>query len=394
MMNRLCVLLFLFICIRGTVKAQMVLTGDASVAFQKPNTDSSQYNVNFGRSTFLWRLDLFADAEIADNITFLSNFRMLQDQIPHVDRFAFRFSDIASSDITVEIGEIDIPFGNLGESRFPGHNPFMTLPLMNEHYTSMCKSDYNLWTFSPAYSMNGDGVRLLDQGLYDIGMKIYGSIGIFDYSFGVINGMLSATSTYAPNGLNPNHGFGKVGRVAVNPFQGLTIGVSYGIGPFMKDLSEDSLSNFYEKSPDSYMQNIAGGDIDLSVDHFLFHGEVITNTWQYVQNVNLKAFSYTGTAGYTFSPRISAAVRAAGIFFNSIKIHEYIPNNDDGYTGPIGYIPYSGRWDRDVSRIEGSIVYRLEKDILIKAMYQINRTYDLPVDPVDNVAAVQSVFSF
>ena len=371
----------------------MQISGEASAAFVKANNGFSQYSFNRGDGTFTWRWDIFADASITDDITFLSNFRMLQDQIPHIDLFALRVSDIASTGINLQFGEVDIPFGNLGEDRFPKNNPFLALPFVNEHYTALCKSDYNLWTFSPEYSMDGDGVRILDQGLYDLGIKVYGNVGIVEYGFALINGMASATGTYSPNGLNSNHGFGKIGRLAITPFDGLKIGASYGYGPFMREIS-DTNSQLYNKHPDDYTQHISEGDLRFDYDYFSFSGDIVYNRWLYVQNLELTALSYSGMIKYTFSPRIFGALRASTIKFNKISIREYIPETGEGYYGPIGFVLYRGKWDHDAVRIEGSAGYRIEKNLLLKIHYQINKTYDLPSDPVDNVMAIQTVISF
>ncbi len=149
----------LLLCGRAT--PQFIINGQASAAFVKSNDGESQYDINSGRGTFAWRWDLFADARITDNVTFLSNVRLLQDQIPHIDLFALRISDVASTGINFQAGQIDLPFGNLSEQRFPKQNPFYQLPLMNEHVTSLCRSDYKVWTYTPEYAASGDGVLYL-----------------------------------------------------------------------------------------------------------------------------------------------------------------------------------------------------------------------------------------
>ena len=375
--------------------AQLQVTGQASAGFVKANDGESQYAFNDGNGTFVWRLDLFSDAVVTDDITFLSNFRMLQDQIPHVDLLAIRASDIAETGISLQAGQIDIPFGNLGEGRFPKENPFFGLPLMNEHITSLCESDYKVWTLNPEYQIAGNGVRLLDQGLYDLGVKVYGSIGIFDYSVAVINGMISTTGTYSPNGLDSHNGIGKVLRLAVTPTTGLTFGVSYAMGPYMKNESETidlsgatpDTSAFFGKSSDNYMQSIVGGDISFSLGHFSFDGEVINSSWQYLNNIDLKAFGYSVAAQYAFTPRISGALRAGGISFNSV-------NGLKELNAFFQHVIYNGKWDHDVFRLEGAVSYKFDPAMLLKIGYQINRTYDLPRDPVDNALFAQTVISF
>ena len=377
------------------LNAQLRVSGQASAAFVKANDGESQYAFNYGRGTFLWRWDIFGDAIVSDDIAFLSNFRILQDQIPHIDLLAIRISDVGRSGVSLQAGQIDIPFGNLAERRFPRQNPFLDLPLMNEHITSLCKSDYNIWSLIPEYQIKGDGVYLLDQGLYDLGVKAYGNVGVFDYSVALINGMVSTTGTYSPSGLNSNHGYGKVMRLSVTPLTGVTIGGSYAMGPFMKDESETIIitdgipdtSAFYGKSPDAYLQQIFGSDLNISFGHFSFEGEVVSNTWQYLDAKDLKATSYSAMVQYVFTPRISGAVRVGGIIFN--EVHDIKQLNE--FFRPV---VYSGKWDHDVFRLEGAAAYKIDKALLLKFGYQINRTYNLPRDPVDNMLFVQTVLSF
>ena len=382
-------LLYLSYTFHQISSAQFRITGQGSAAFVKSNDGFSQYSFNSGRGTFAWRWDVFADALVSDNISLFSNFRMLQDQTLHVDYFALRVMDVASSGINVEAGLIDIPFGSLAERRYPMQNPFFNLPLMNEHITALCASDYRVWTLIPAFAVRGDGVRLLDQGLYDLGVMVYGKVGIAEYAAALINGMVSTTSTYAPQGLNPNKGYGKVFRFAVTPTTGLKIGASYAFGPFMKDQSADSNSAIFGEDPDEYPQHIIGGDIDFSFEHFSFYGQAAYNIWKFEEEhygSDLKAFAYSAEGRYAITPRVSVALRIGGLVFNSINA----PLPSFGHR----MVPYSGKWDHDIIRLEGSVDYRLAREVLIKFVYQWNNTMGVVRDPVDNLVVLQTVFAF
>ncbi|HTX20177.1 MAG TPA: hypothetical protein VMG34_16115 [Bacteroidota bacterium] len=378
-----------------TTFSQFQVSGEASTSFVKSNDGISQYSFDDGRGTFGWRLDLFADDVLTDDIAFLSNFRMLQDEVPHIDLMAIRISDIAESGVSLQAGEIDVPFGNLSDDRFPMTNPFLGLPLLNEDVTSLCASDYKIWTLNPEYQIVGDGVHLLDQGLYDIGMKVYGDIGIIHYEIALTNGMVSTTGTYSPGGLNSHHGIGKVVRLVVTPMTGVSVGASYANGPFMKDESETINDNegtpdtsaFYGISPDHYLQNILGADLRYSAGYFEFTGEAIHNTWEYLKGINLSTFGYTAAAKYALTPRLSAALRVGGVSFTTIhNIRELTPT--------FRPVLYSGKWDHDATRIEGALAYKFTRGLIAKGGYIINRTYGLPKDPVDNVLFIQTVLSF
>jgi hypothetical protein len=370
----------LLCALNGSLLAQLRISGQASAAFVASQSGVSQYVFNQGRSTFAWRLDLFSDAVLSDNAAFLSNFRILQDQVLHIDYLVLRLTDIASSGINAELGQISIPFGNLGERRFPWRNPFFSLPLMNEHRTSLSDHDYNLRAPDLARAASGDGVHLMDGALYDLGVQLYGDVGVFTYSAAIINGMISEGGTYGSAGLNTHHGFGKILRLAATPQTGLTIGVSYAFGPYMKDV--------YGKDPAHYPQRIVGSDVEFSTGYFSFYGQVAYNVWEYYA-LNLKAFAYSVEGRYAITPRLSVACRSGGLLFNSITAQVRTDVEDSA-----ALTPYSGKWDYDVFRLEGALLYRFARELLFKLTYQWNKTLDIPSDPADNVFALQAVMSF
>ena len=370
--------------------AQLRLTGQASPAYLKSDAGRSQYIIDAGRSTFAWRFDLFADAAISDNIFFLSNLRMVQDQIVHVDLFALKVTDLASTGITVEAGEIDLPFGNLGERRFPKTNPFYSLPLLHEHLTTLRSSNYQLDPGTSTYTAAGDGIRILDRGLYDLGIKVYGGIGVFDYWIAVINGMVSATSTYSTNygasGLDTKRGMGTIVRLAATPITGLTIGSSYATGPFLPEYSGYAFGPTYQSI--DIQQHAIEGDVDFSLEHVALYGEAVYNVWTFndLLGSDLKSVGYSLEARYTIVPRVTIAARAGELFFNDVSLR--LPS---AYAT---YYVYNGRWDSDVLRLEGALGYRLDRAALVKLIYQSNTTLGVTEDPPDNTLIIQAVVSF
>jgi hypothetical protein len=376
----------------GEASAQLRLTGQASPAYIKSDDGYSQYITDAGRATFAWRLDLFADAAISDNVFFLSNLRIVQDQIFHIDLLALKLTDIAGTGVNVEAGEIDLPFGSLGERRFPKNNPFYRLPLLHEHLTTLRSSNYQLWIPDARYTRAGDGIRLVDQGLYDVGAKLYGGVGIFDYWVAVINGMVSATSTYSTNyglsGLNSKKGLGTIIRIAATPMTGLTIGSSYATGAFLDEYGgTDVYGTAYHSS--DIRQHALEADVDFSIEHLRLYAEGIYNVWTFTDLLgsDLTALGYSIEGEYTVVPRVTVAARAGELFFNTIDA--LIP----GLYGA-GPYAYSGRWDHNVLRIEGALGYRVERAVLVKAVYESNTALGVTEDPPDNTLVIQAVVSF
>jgi len=369
--------------------AQFNIGGQASAYILKAQRSGSQYSLNDGRPAFGWRGDIFFDAEISDNIFFLSNFRMVQDDAVHVDLFALRFTGLAGPALNAEIGEIDVPFAGLGERRFPKSNPFFSLPLGREHFTTLCRSDYKLWLFDSRHSAAGDGVRLIEGALYDIGVKAFGNTGILEYAIAITNGAPSLSSSYAPGGLNPNRGFGKYARVALTPITGLTAGVSFARGQFLPSGTNPFYGGSYSGKfdPAEYFQEILGVDLAYSTGHFEFYGEGFHNRWAFADEYgsDLRATGFSGEIRYVPATRLSLAARVGGLFFNRIQASVYGPD----YL----IVFYDGPWDRDMMRLEVAAGYRVTREVLVKVVYQHNRTVH-GNDPADDAAVTQIVVNF
>lgn len=378
----------LLAALSASAPAQLNVAGQASAHLLKAQRSGSQYSVDDGRATFGWRLDLFADAEISDRIFFLSNFRVMQDQDIHIDLFALRFTGLAGQALNAEIGQIDPPFGALGERRFPKSNPFFSLPLGREHLTTLCRSDYKLWLFDSRHSSAGDGVRLIEGSLYDLGVKAFGRFGIVEYAVALTNGAPSSGGSYSPGGLNSNRGFGKYARVALSPVTGLTAGVSYSRGPFLPSGADPSYGGSYAGGydPAEYFQELVGADLEYSIGHVEFTAEGFHNRWAFANEYgsDLTATGFSGEVRFVPATRLSLAARVGGIFFNRINGIVYGPQ----------YLPvsYDGPWDRDIVRIEGAAGYRITREALVKIIYQHNRMKG--TDPTDDQGVVQLVVSF
>jgi hypothetical protein len=137
------------------------------------------------------------------------------------------------------------------------------------------------------------------------------------------------------------------------------------------------------RDPAEYPQNIIGGDLDFSYEHFSCYGQVVYNVWNLVDayGSDLKAMGYSFEGAYTVAPRFSIAARAGGLVFNSI-------------TATVVQGTYTGKWDNDVFRLEGGLGYRVSREVMFKIVYQWNTTMGAAPDPPDNVFGLQAVASF
>jgi len=369
--NRACLLLVL-IALPGTSIAQVRVSGQAAGYFFKSASTQAPRSVAAGRPTFGWEGDLFAGASVTDNVSMLGSLRFSDNGYPYVDYLSIRLADILPSALNIEIGKIDIPFGNLGERRYPRRNVLFGLPLIYEYRTSL-PSYLVTEAELEARRGQGNGMRLLNMGMYDVGAMVFGSVGMFEYSCALINGTVSAQSYGIQNS---NSDLGKVVRVAITPMIGLTIGAAYSWGAYLEEPYEQPPRNI---DVNTYEQRTAELDLAFSRGYFVFNGQFAYNTWPVpleTRDEDLNVYGYYLEGKYTVFPRLYIAVRYNGLSFGTVLL--------EGISRP---------WDYNVTEWEFGGGYFLERDVLLKLVRRETRTHGGSY-PKDNLTVLQLAVAF
>jgi hypothetical protein len=359
--------------------AQVVLSGQTAAEFYKSAVTQSPRAVDNGRPSFGWDTQLFVDGTVSEHVSALANIRATNVDAVTFDYIAIRITDVTPLGLNFQAGKFDLPFGNLGERRFPRENLLFGLPAIYEYRTAL--PDH----FSPgsdnlviperdiiAGSGQGRGMRLLDLGMYHPGAMIFGSAGVLDYAFAVTTGTVS-TSSYSSD--NYNSDLGKVARLAVTPLTGLTIGGAYAWGAYMQEAYPVPGG----ENAGAYTQRAAEADIEFSRGHAVLYGEAVTSTYAVpltTGDQDLHVFGYYVEGKYTLMPRLYAALRFSGLQFGNIR------------TGGI-----DEPWDYDLVEWEGGFGYFIDKDVLLKAVRRETRIRG-GSGPKDNLSVIQLVVSY
>lgn len=382
-MLRSTVVIFLLNCfaIIYTLNAQLDIYGQVSPSYAQSSKGTPQLTFNEGRPTFLWRMDIFADAYVTDNVTAYVNIRSQQDQIINVDYLAIRLTDISPLGFNIQAGKFDMPFGNLYSRRFPSDNFLFDLPLIYQYHT-VVMSNYIFPDSRAMLQRRGQGgatdlpssMPILDRGIYGTGVMLFGSIGIIDYFAVLMNGTVSNTGSYG-NSLNVNNDFGKLFRITVTPLFGLTIGGSVNWGSYLSGSIESYLPDYV--SPEEYKQLIGSIDIEYTRGHIQFFSQALYNRWEY-PNVSddLNVFGYYAETKYTFRPRWFVAVRINQMLFSNITV--------DGI---------KQRWDHNVFQVEGGLGFAIDRNTTVKAVYKETAVYGTG-QKSNSMFALQLVASF
>lgn len=363
-------ILFLFLLVPIPSEAQFVVQGEATVNFFNGEDGPSPRVVNRGTPTFGWRFDVLADAVIAEDIGFLSHARLRENEVITFDFLAVRFTDLTPWHLNVQVGKFDIPFGNLGERRFPSRNALYSLPLMYEYATALPTRPMTEAELE-ARRGRGAGMRLLEFGIYDIGAMVYGESGIVGYAAAVTNGTVSATANTLQN---TNADFGRVARLTVTPIGGLVLGASYAGGAWMSDAAAaDTFSVKRPIVPGDYQQHNLSLDLEFTRGHLEFYAQGMYSIYRVpleTRDVDLKSLAWYTECVYTLFPRLYAACRISALHFD-----------------PLDLAGQSRAWDSDIMETEIGLGYWLDRNVLCKAVYRMSRTEG--VDPHDNLLVVQ-----
>ena len=117
--------------------AQITFSGATETHLLRAARTTSPRALNNGRPTFGWRTDLFVLGTVSENVSALCDLRVTESQSINFDYLAIRLTDLTPLGLNVQAGKFDLPFGNLGERRFPRRNPLFGLPLIYEYRTSL-----------------------------------------------------------------------------------------------------------------------------------------------------------------------------------------------------------------------------------------------------------------
>jgi hypothetical protein len=352
--------------------AQLDASGEMAAHFAKTARTTSPRVFNAGNPWFGYVGLLYTDISVSERVGAAAALRVVEDDWPYIAYMFIQVDDLTPLHLSFDAGKINLPFGNLNERRFPRRNPFFGLPLMNNYRTALPSQ---LTTEAELLSERGKGhgMRVLEQGLYDIGCMVEGSWGMLDYAYAITNGTVSAAPLYGPG--NVNSDFGQIVRAAITPITGVSIGAAYAWGSYLEEPDTPTRAVNVEK----YIQKSAEIDVDFSRGHVVFSGQAVYTVWPVpleTRDVTLRVFGYSVEGKYTLMPRFFVALRVGGLHFGTVSLGGA-----------------DRRWDDPVTEFEGSIGQFIDRNLLLKLVRRETRIYGGNT-PSDNLTALQLVLAF
>jgi hypothetical protein len=371
-MNTTFLVIALLLCLPQWGSAQVEAGGQTAALYYKSASLQTPRAVNWGKPAFGWQTMLWGDVRVAENVNVSATVTSTDISQITFEYLAIRIANLIPLGLDLQIGRFDLPFCNLGDRRYPRRNAFYGLPLIHEYRTTLPD---NVTTESDLLSRRGTGtgMRVLDKGIYDLGVMLSGSAGILDYAFALSTGTISAT-TYSPG--NTNSGFSTIFRLAITPVTGFTIGTSFASGAYLEEQSQGAARVI---NPGDYIQKSIEADLEYSYGHLVMNAEGVYTVYPVpleFRDEQYKVLGYNVEAKYTLVPRLFAAVRAGGLRFGDVLLG-----------------PTVQPWDYDVDEFEGSLGYFLDRDVLCKVVRRETRTRG-GTRPKDSMSAVQLVVAF
>jgi hypothetical protein len=270
--------------------------------------------------------------------------------------------------LDVQAGQIPPSFGAYGRRGYQGADAgLIGYPLAYQYLTAIrpdaapatvadllvmrargWRTTYPLGSIEP-----GPGVPLISAFRWDTGVQVHWEADAVEVTGGVTTGTLAD-----PQGSDNNGGKQVSGRVAIRPATGLVLGASGARGAFLSR----SVTRLLPDPDAPHDQSALGADGEYSRGHWLVRGEVVWSRWNMpfagepARIADLDALGAWIEGRYRLTPRITVSGRADRLGFSRLAV------------GP-GLSP---TWDANLSRVELSGGYALQRNLVVRLAVQRN----------------------
>jgi hypothetical protein len=396
----------LLVCLAGTAGAQtlpsepisiaggrVTLGGDVSATIGPEDPGFFTYTDYAHSAIRMLRVDLSAAVKAGPHFTLLGEVR--SENLGQVQPYALyvRIRPWTSREFDIQVGRVPPTFGAFARRTYPGDNPLIGYPLAYQYMTTMRadalaadvdellrkRSTGWLFRYSVGEPEAGGGVSLISAFHWDTGVQVHGTTGILSATASVTAGTVSN-----PLFRDDNSGRQVAGRIELRPVSGLIAGASLARGPFLGRAAARAASgNVADGHHKEFTQTAWGGDLEYSRDHYLLRFEMVGSAWRLpavgapALPQPLAALSTSIEGRYKLRPGLYAAARLDHLGFSEVVgTEETLP------------------WDAPVTRAEIGAGYSVQRNLLLKLSYQLNRRDGGRLARVGHLPAAQLVFWF
>jgi hypothetical protein len=342
------------------VSGEVVLTAGA-------DDDTAFFNyTNYEHNALrMMRLGMSAVYRPAHWVAFVGEIRSEDLEHPLPYAAYVRVHPWRNHEFDVQAGRIPPAFGAFGRRGYGNDNTVIGYPLAYQYLTSLradaipATADELLtmrgrgWlaNYSVGSPEPGPGLPLVSAFEWDTGVQARWRRGPVQIIGALTNGTLSN-----PRVSDDNGGKQVSGRVAVTPVVGLVLGASAARGAW--------LSRTVTSAGVEPQQRALGADIEYSRDHWIVRGEMVWSRFGFpapllpTSDTAVSARGAWAEGRYRVTPRIFVAGRADRLSFSKLQ----------------GSAPGSAplQWDAPVERVEGSLGYYVQRNLVLRGTVQHN----------------------
>jgi hypothetical protein len=344
-----------------------VLSGDVSATVSPDDPgffNYSDYEHNTLRTLRLGVAGLF---RLTDRISLLGDLRSENlDGVWPVALYA-RIRPFPGRRLDVQVGRIPPAFGGFARRTYGKDNPLIGSPLAYQYLTSLradaLPADLDellamrgrgwLSSFTVGDATPARGVPLVSSFTFDTGVQLTTGWRMVEVTGALTTGTLSN-----PRVSDDNAGKQLAGRMVVTPATGLVIGSSFARGAFV---SRGAVAASGLTDEGRYTQTVQGLDVEYSRGHWIARADAVWSAWRIPlaaagRRQTLRASAVAVEGRYTVLPGAYAAIRAEHLGFSRVATAG-------------GALP----WDAPVSRIEVGGGYALQRNVIARISWQVNR---------------------
>jgi hypothetical protein len=342
----------------------------------------------------LLRVDVSAAVRMSPHFALLGELRTENLGGVHPYALYLRIRPWTARNIDIQIGRVPPTFGAFARRTYANDNPLIGYPLAYQYLTSLrtdalpASADELLrkrslgWLvrYSLGEPAAAPGVPLVTAFRWDTGAQVHVTAGMVTATAALTRGSLSNPLFHDDNG-----GSQAAGRIELRPVAGLIAGASVARGAFVADdAARAAVGDLHDHT---FAQTAWGTDLEYSRHYYLLRFESIVSQWdvpvapapapQRPLTGPLRAFSTSAEGRYKIRPGLYAAARYDHLGFSTI-------------TSATDTLP----WEAPVQRVEVGGGYSIQRNLLLKASYQLDRRDGGVLRRSAKLVAAQLVFWF
>lgn len=337
------ILTFLF---PALLNAQISVSGQLDLVAQDAEADdrSNKTFADFSNFDGL-RFRLFLDSRVNEHTLVFVQFLLNNDEwIPY--GAYVRFQSLFERSLNMHVGLIPNTVGVFGPRTYSNKNPLIATPLIYNYHTALSSRGL----FDPVeelYSMRGNGFEqfglpILYDACWNSGIELFGTAGKLDWSVAALAGAVSKPSV----DLDKNQPQYTV-RLTYFPIPEVYLSASGFTGTYYSRIVDGQ---------EVQLDNTGGGlSLVVLLSHLDIFAELFTTSWETPDFGDLSTSGGYLDLKRDLGARLFVAGRLEAMRFSSLDFGDSLGNHS---------------WDLPIDRWEAGLGYHIDRNNLVKLIYQ------------------------